>query len=217
MNEHRNCTCPASKSGSFQIATDHYSRNFIPTGWKLEYTSLEQHEPQRFLYMTGWCLRCGGQDLQSGISIPDELSGDALLERIYREMEHYRPFEHRRSDGTYNRSLLGRAAWYMEQDDLTLGEKNAQFLKLFHEEDQRAVEDWICRNRAEEPYTVPRRDRKSTLLYAVLDRARANGDLREIEPIWDYYLPNKNEPLSPDKDSYLTNYAFSAVSTIETY
>lgn len=198
MNEHRNCTCPASKSGSFQIATDHYSRNFIPTGWKLEYTSLEQHEPQRFLYMTGWCLRCGGQDLQSGISIPDELSGDALLERIYREMEHYRPFEHRRSDGTYNRSLLGRAAWYMEQDDLTLGEKNAQFLKLFHEEDQRAVEDWICRNRAEEPYTVPRRDRKSTLLYAVLDRARANGDLREIEPIWDYYLPNKNEPLSPD-------------------
>ena len=215
MNEHRNCTCPASKSGSFQIATDHYSRNFIPTGWKLEYTSLEQHEPQRFLYMTGWCLRCGGQDLQSGISIPDELSGDALLERIYREMEHYRPFEHRRSDGTYNRSLLGRAGWYMEQDDLTLDEKNAQFLKLFHEEDQRAVEDWICRNRAEEPYTVPRRDRKSTLLYAVLDRARANGDLREIEPIWDYYLPNKNEPLSPDKDSYLTNYAFSAVSTID--
>ena len=102
MNEHRNCTCPASKSGSFQIATDHYSRNFIPTGWKLEYTSLEQHEPQRFLYMTGWCLRCGGQDLQCGVSIPDELSGDALLERIYREMEHYRPFEHRRSDGTYD-------------------------------------------------------------------------------------------------------------------
>ena len=41
MNEHQACTCPASKSGSFQIATDHYSRNFIPTGWKLEYASLE--------------------------------------------------------------------------------------------------------------------------------------------------------------------------------
>lgn len=49
-------------------------------------------------------------------------------------------------------AAIGRTAWYMEQDDLTLGEKNAQFLKLFHEEDQRAVEDWICRNRAEEPY-----------------------------------------------------------------
>ena len=73
MNEHRNCTCPASKSGSFQIATDHYSRNFIPTGWKLEYTSLEQHEPQRFLYMTGWCLRCGGQDLQRSEEHTSEL------------------------------------------------------------------------------------------------------------------------------------------------
>ena len=124
MNEHRKLHLSRLKEREFPDRHRHYSRNFIPTGWKLEYTSLEQHEPQRFLYMTGWCLRCGGQDLQSGISIPDELSGDALLERIYREMEHYRPFEHRRSDGTYNRSLLGRAAWYMEQDDLTLGEKN---------------------------------------------------------------------------------------------
>ncbi len=88
----------------------------------------------------------------------------------------------------------------MEQDDLTLGEKNAQFLKLFHEEDQRASRGLDLRNRAEEPYTVPRRDRKSTL-YAVLDRVRATKRSGEIEPIWDYYLPNKNEPLSPDKDS----------------
>lgn len=77
-----------------------------------------------------------------------------------------------------------RAYWYMEQDDLTLGAKNAQFLKLFHAEDQGVVEDWISRCHAEEPYTAPRRDRKSALLYAVLERARACGDLREIEPIW---------------------------------
>lgn len=215
MNEHRTCTCPASKSGSFQDATEHYRLNFIPTGWRLEYASLDQHESMRFLYMTGWCLRCGGQDLQSGVFIPGELSGDAFLERIYQEMERYRPFEHRRDDGTYNSRLPGRAEWYMEQDDLTLGEKNAQFLKLFHEEDHRIVEDWLCRNRAEEPYTAPRRDRKSTLLYAVLDRARASGDLREIEPIWDYYLPNKDESLSPGKDSYLTNYGFFAMPIIE--
>lgn len=215
MNEHQACTCPASKSESFQIVTDHYGLNFIPTGWRLEYTTLDQYEPQRFLYMTGWCLRCGGRDLQSGVSILGELSGDALLEHVYQEMERYRPFEYRRDDGTYSSRLPGRAEWYMGQDDLTLGEKNAQFLKLFHEEDQRAVEDWICRTRAEEPYTAPRRDRKSTLLYAVLDRARANGDLREIEPILDYYLPNKNEPLSPEKDSYLTNYDFSTMPVME--
>lgn len=104
--------------------------------------------------------------------------------------------------------------WYMEQDDLTLGAKNAQFLKLFHAEDQGVVEDWISRCHAEEPYTAPRRDRKSALLYAVLERARACGDLREIEPILDYYLPTEQEPLSSDMDSYLTNYQFSAIANI---
>ena len=80
MNEHRNCTCPASKSGSFQIATDHYSRNFIPTGWKLEYTSLEQHEPQRFLYMTGWGRTCNAAYL-SRMSFPVTLSWSVSIGR----------------------------------------------------------------------------------------------------------------------------------------
>lgn len=63
-------------------------------------------------------------------------------------------------------------------------------------------------------YTAPRRDRKSALLYAVLERARACGDLREIEPILDYYLPTEQEPMASDLDSYLTNYQFSAVANI---
>lgn len=110
--------------------------------------------------------------------------------------------------------LIDGSYWYMEQDDLTLGAKNAQFLKLFHAEDQGVVEDWISRCHAEEPYTAPRRDRKSALLYAVLERARACGDLREIEPILDYYLPTEQEPMASDLDSYLTNYQFSAVANI---
>lgn len=52
------------------------------------------------------------------------------------------------------------------------------------------------------------------MLYAVLERARATGDLKEIEPILDYYLPNEEEPLSPKEDSYLTNYAFSAEAKV---
>lgn len=210
MNENCTCTCSASQGGNFQNATNHYCINFIPTGWKLEYTSLGQNEPERFLYLTGWCFRCGGKDLQSGESIPGDLAGDALLEYIYQEIGHYRPFECRRDDGTYNSVLSARAQWYMEQDDLTLGAKNAQFLKLFHTEDQAIVEEWLSRCHAEEPYTAPRRDRKSTLLYAVLDRARVNGELKEVEPILDYYLPSPKEPPEPDADSYLTNYSFSA-------
>lgn len=214
MNEDRTCTCSATQGGSFQEATNHYCSNFIPTGWKLAYASLSQKEPERFLYLTGWCSRCGGQDLQSGESIPGDLAGDALLEYIYQEIGHYRPFEYRRDDGTYNRGLSMRAQWYMEQDDLALGAKNAQFLKLFHPEDQGIVEEWLCRCHAEEPYTAPRRDRKSAFLYAVLDRARANGDLKEIEPILDYYLPNRQEPPAPDEDFYLTDYSFAAEAKV---
>ena len=174
---------------------------------------MDQPEAARALYLTGLCLRCGGQ-LPKKFTVPGELAGDALLEQIYHQMESYRPFDFRFDSGAYRTSLSMRAHWYMEQDDLTLGAKNAQFLKLFHAEYQGVVEDWISRRHAQEPYTAPRRDRKSTLLRAVLERARACGDLREIEPILDYYLPNAQEPLSSDMDSYLTNYQFSAIANI---
>lgn len=103
MNDMNPCTCAASKSKDFVLATDHYCINFIPSGWKLEYTTLEQHDPERMLYLTGECQSCGGQDLQSGTSIPCNLTGDALLEHIYRQMETYRPFEKRFDSGAYPR------------------------------------------------------------------------------------------------------------------
>ena len=87
------------------------------------------------------CLHCGGQ-LGKKFNIPGELTGDALLEQIYHQMESCRPFDQRFDGGAYRTSLSMRAYWYMEQDDLTLGAKNAQFLKLFHAEDQGVVEDW---------------------------------------------------------------------------
>lgn len=214
MNEHQTCTCPTAHGNDFPKVTDHYCVNFIPTGWRLEYTSLSQKDSERVLYLTGQCLRCGGQDLQCGVSIPNELTGDALLAHIYQEMTRYRPFERRYDDGTYSAGLSQRARWYMGQDDFTLNQRNAQFLLLFQEKDWGTVEEWINCCRAEEAHTTPHRDRKSTLLYAVLERARATGDLKEIEPILDYYLPNEEEPLSPKEDSYLTNYAFSAEAKV---
>ena len=213
MNEKKICACVGARTRDTQKSKEHYEENFIPAGWNLEYTCLDQPEAARALYLTGVCLHCGGQ-LGKKFNIPGELTGDALLEQIYHQMESCRPFDQRFDGGAYRTALSMRAYWYMEQDDLTLGAKNAQFLKLFHAEDQVLVEDWISRCHAEEPYTAPRRDRKSALLYAVLERARACGDLRESEPILDYYLPTEQEPLSSDMDSYLTNYQFSAIANI---
>ncbi|CUP97469.1 Uncharacterised protein [uncultured Flavonifractor sp.] len=216
MNEHLGCTCADTHWDGRATVPEYCSNNFIPTGWELEYESLSQETPGKaVLYLTGRCLHCGGRAAKIGVLIPGNLTGDALLERIYRQMEHYRPFDTGFQSGAYRSNLSMRASWYMAQDDLTLGEKNARFLTLFHKEDWAAVEEWIDRNRAEEPYTEPRRDRKSTLLHAALERARASGDLKEIEPILDYYLPSKEEPLNPEEDTYLTDYSFSAVPSMD--
>ena len=213
MNEPNICICDNGHGVDRDMRTEHYQNNFIPTGWELVYTALDYREVDRTLYLNGMCLRCGGKNLRIGKCIPNN-SREEFLECLYQQVRQFRPYDQRFEDGTYRTKLSMRAQWYMEQDDLTLGARNAQFLKLFHPEDQAIVEEWLNRCHAEEPYTAPRRDRKSTLLYAVLDRARANGDLKEIGPIWDYYLPNPEEPSEPDVDSYLTNYAFSAQSEL---
>ena len=62
-----------------------------------------------------------------------------------------------------------------------------------------------------EEYINPKRDWKSDLFRAILERARADGSLAEIEPILDYYLPNDGESLSSGKDGPLTNYEFNFV------
>lgn len=63
-------------------------------------------------------------------------------------------------------------------------------------------------------YINPKRDFKSDLFRAILERARADGSLAEIEPILDYYLPNDGEPLSSRTEGPLTNYEFNFVPVI---
>ena len=157
--------------------------NFIPAGWNLEYTCLDQPEVARALYLTGVCLHCGGQ-LGKKFNIPGELTVDALLEQIYHQMESCRPFDQRFDGGAYRTSLSMRAYWYMEQDDLTLGAKNAQFLKLFHAEDQGVVEDWISRCHAEEPYTAPRRDRKAHCCALCWNGPEPAATCGKLSPFW---------------------------------
>lgn len=62
-----------------------------------------------------------------------------------------------------------------------------------------------------EEYTNPQRDRKSTLFHAILDRMQEDGCMAVIQPILDYYLPNKGEPLHSEEDTELTDYRFDIV------
>lgn len=65
-----------------------------------------------------------------------------------------------------------------------------------------------------EEFINPRRDFKSDLFRAILERARADGSLAEIEPILDYYLPNDEESLSSGQERPLTNYEFNFAPAI---
>lgn len=202
------------KHRTFPALSDHYAENFIPSGWALEYGSLNGKDVSRDLYITGKCLCCH-KSARAGVSIPEELTGDALFEAVYAEQLRYRPFDwHCKETGAYRGKVQMRLKWYQAQDDLTLAERSEQFVRLFHEEDQEAARLWVSEHHSAEEYTKPRRDRMSTLLYETLKRARAAGSMAEIDPILDYILPNEHEPEYAERDILLTNYRFDIVPVI---
>lgn len=202
--------CQCEKPGdTFSQRVLLYGECFMPDGWTLQYEGLEQKETDRVLYLMGWCTRCRGR-MRSGITIPSDLAGAALLEHIYVQMRRYRPYSGGcQETGQYAAGgFAERARWYQKQDDLPLVEYNKQFLALFHPGDQRLVQKWLELHHGEDPYTKPKRDRKSTLFHAVLKKMREDGSFSRVEPLLDYYLPNSEERTFPDRDTYLTDYRF---------
>lgn len=196
---------------SFVTLIDHYCQNFLPHSWSLQYRNFDQPDTQRCLELFGRCLRCGGL-AKAGVSICPELTGNAFLEEVYYQMRHYRPFNGRcEATGSYVGCLSGRCLWYQQQDDLLLPERNAQFAALFMDEDQEAVKAWLSAHYAEEPYTKPRRDRKSSLFRAILERVKMDERWEVIKAILDYRLPNEHESAYSDSDTYLTCYEFDIV------
>ena len=201
------CRCEKPED-TFWERANLYSKYFVPDGWDLQYKVLKPPDTKRVLYLTGWCMQCRGK-MRSGVSIPNELTGASLLEYIYTQMRQYRPYSGGfQETGEYDRHYPERSRWYRKQDNMNFVRFNEQFIGLFHKEDQPAVRNWVTAQHGEEEYTNPKRDRKSTLFQAMLDRARADGSVSAIEPIWDYYLPNREEPDSHDQDTSLTDYRF---------
>lgn len=165
------CDCRGHRSRDFCKLTNYYSHHFIPDGWQLAYTTLAEEEPERVLYITGKCAQCGGF-MRSGTSIPCNLTGDALLTYISRELLHYRPHDVREPNGIYHGAVIPRSQWYWEQDRLMAEERMEQFVALFHEEDRATARRW-----AQEQMPTPpvRRDTPSELFHAVIKLVQDNG------------------------------------------
>jgi len=207
------CSCKGHDAKDWTDVADFYARHFVPQKWVLDYNTLDC-EQGRTLYMTGVCDHCRGF-MRSGVGLAMNIGDDQFLTSVYQEMAHFRPYDgHKEETGLYFTCVAQRGRWYQQQDDLTLAERNGQFLRLFRPEHQPIVKEWLARNHAEEPYSKPCRDRKSTLLRRVLEAARADGTIAEAEAILDYILPTDNEPTSPERDSYLTDYRFNVVPSL---
>lgn len=143
------CTCEGHDAKKWRDMVAFYTKHFIPETWELEYGTLNR-EKGRCLYMTGVCSSCGNF-MRSGVGLSMD-GGDRFLENVYREMEHFRPYDNCDEDSKiYHGCVAQRSKWYQWQDSLTLRERNQQFLNLFRVEDQAAAEEWLTRSHPAEP------------------------------------------------------------------
>ena len=212
--EERICECRQWTDGTAQYGGDFHGY-FVPERWELEYPSLDHPGKEWSFYLTGRCQYCR-RIMKYRLILPPADTCNDLLSEIYSMLTRARPFGGvDLNASTYSRTVIDRARWYQQQDDLTPEQRGSLFISLFRDSDRLQVRQCLERERPELPYTHPKRDRKSELFNAILDRARAAGDLIGIDQILDYCLPNKEEPESPDRDQYLTDYRFNIIPHLQ--
>lgn len=214
LHDEKCCECRQMTDGTAQYVCN-YHDCFVPERWGLEYPSLDHPGKAWNFYLLGHCQYCR-QSMRYPLSLSVSANWADMLSQIYSMLTRARPFGGANlSASTYNRKVTDRARWYQRQDDLTPEQRGELFLSLFRDNDRLQVRQWLEREQPEPPYTHPKRDRKSDLFAAILDKARTAGDLTDIEPILDYCLPNKQEPESPDRNQYLTDYRFNILPSLQ--
>lgn len=214
LHNEKCCECQQMTDGTAQYVRN-YHDCFVPERWGLEYPSLDHPGREWSFYLLGHCQYCR-QPMHYSLFLSATPNWADMLSQIYSMLTRARPFGGANlSASTYNRKVTDRARWYQRQDDLTPEQRGELFLSLFRDNDRLQVRQWLEREQPEPPYTHPKRDRKSDLFAAILDKARTAGDLTDIEPILDYCLPNKQEPESPDRNQYLTDYRFNILPSLQ--
>ena len=166
------CECPEHQSHDFRELTDFYSTHFLPTGWRLEYTTLLEREEHRTLYITGECSRCGGF-MRTGEGITGSSTHDSLLREVCASMLRYRPYAGQDAYGLYRGGVPPRLEWYWRQDQMTKAERVEQFAGLFHE----GVDQLIARRWAKEHMPAQDAPRETTTEFfnGVIELVQSTG------------------------------------------
>ncbi len=166
------CECPGHQSHDFRELTDFYSMHFLPTGWRLEYTTLLEREERRTLYITGKCSQCGGF-MRTGEDITGKSTHDSLLREVCETMLRYRPYVGQDGCGLYRGGVPQRLEWYWRQDQMTKAERVKQFAALFHE----GVDQLIARRWAKEHMPAQDAPRETTTEFfnGVVELVQSSG------------------------------------------
>lgn len=166
------CECPEHQSRDFRELTDFYCTHFVPTGWRLEYTTLLEREDRRTLYITGVCNRCGGF-MRTGEDITGSSTHDSLLREVCASMLRHRPYAGQDAYGLYRGGVPQRLEWYWRQDQMTKTERIEQFASLFHE----GVDQLIARRWAKEhmPAQDVPRETTTEFFYGVIELVQSAG------------------------------------------
>lgn len=186
------CECPEHQSHDFRELTDFYSTHFIPTGWRLEYTTLLEREEKRTLYITGVCSQCGGF-MRTGEDITGSNTHDRFLRDVCTSMLRYRPYAGQDAYGIYRGGVPPRLEWYWRQDQMTKAERVEQFAGLFHE----GVDQLIAQRWAKEHMPAQDAPRETTTEFfnGVIDLVKSSGfwpnqiALVICEPVKPYWPP----------------------------
>ena len=165
------CKCPGHRSRDFRKLTDFYCRSFIPTGWRLEYTTMLEREEKRTLYITGTCSQCGGF-MCTGETLVGGTTHDNFLRDVCASMLRYRPYAGQDAYGIYRGGVPPRLEWYWCQDQMTKAERVEQFVSLFHEgADRLFARRWAEQNM---PGNIPR-ETSTEFFNGVIELVQGSG------------------------------------------
>lgn len=176
-------------AGRPDAAANFYSDHFIPDHWALNYFKLSECWG---VSLMGRCKDCGGE-LEEIISLPKDLTGDALFQAIYDTVQTAHPYDSRSDALGYYGRCKERSEFYKRRDDRRQFRRSTEFLNLFNDWDREAARLWLEKNFPPEKPTEVFRDTGGSLFSSVIRLAKANGDFDKAGAILDYYLPCEHE------------------------
>lgn len=136
------CRCPGVWGGNPPDIMLHAEQWFVPE--RRELINRPGTGKMRLAIVVGHCAYCGG-DLSTGVTVPVGLEREKLYHFLYEWCQGFKPYRQERDSlGREAAAAVEREQWYSVEENLSLSNRNAAFLTMFPDPDERsAIEIWL--------------------------------------------------------------------------